>query len=558
MNLSGDNSFRLQEVSPNGGVIDFGIALGGVDMFCLTISGKDNLISIGLDLEFGADLFIYDINTYQQVKQYSGVGNGNEPNSFQCFRGIYSIYTHYGGDIDFGKIGDGSLIGIPSNQTIEACAGALTTLTGNITGGVGPLTYSWLPVTGLNNTNTNTVHFTAVSNISYTLTVTDGINIAKDTFNVIVQNPIPAANITSQFPTFCDTMQLYSNNGVIGDWYQFLPGNPPNNQWQLIATDTVVTIYAAGTYSYATSNACNSVADTIVIPGTLTVTANASSDSICAGQAVTLYGSGALNYTWTGAVVNNVPFSPIITQTYIVTGTDANGCTNTSYITITINSTSDTTNTSICAAQTPYMWNAQSLDSTGTYTANFTNIYGCDSTEVLNLTVSPCIVCVPDFTINYSPFYNALTESQSWITTYGTVLILAGTSVKLDANANSFVSLNPGFKAEHGSVFVAKAYNGCTAGAPQLPNAKIFNGETYLSTTADEIVLYPNPTSGMIHIQHDEKLTGIQIFDMVGKLVINQKCNGETETNIDLSNLPNGVYHVKAVGCHSIKVVKNN
>ncbi|MBK9300753.1 MAG: T9SS type A sorting domain-containing protein [Bacteroidetes bacterium] len=62
----------------------------------------------------------------------------------------------------------------------------------------------------------------------------------------------------------------------------------------------------------------------------------------------------------------------------------------------------------------------------------------------------------------------------------------------------------------------------------------------------------------MIHIQHDEKLSGIQIFDMLGKLVINQKCHGETETNIDLSHLPNGVYHVKAAGYQSVKVVKND
>lgn len=76
--------------------------------------------------------------------------------------------------------------------------------------------------------------------------------------------------------------------------------------------------------------------------------------------------------------------------------------------------------------------------------------------------------------------------------------------------------------------------------------------------SANEILLYPNPTTGMIHIQHDEKLKNIQIFDMVGKLVINQVCEGEPETHIDLSNWPNGVYHIKAVGYNSIKVVKNN
>jgi hypothetical protein len=116
--------------------------------------------------------------------------------------------------------------------------------------------------------------------------------------------------------------------------------------------------------------------------------------------------------------------------------------------------------------------------------------------------------------------------------------------------------MNPGFKADSGSVFVAQAYNGCTAGAPQLPNAKIFSGESF--TPKDEIILYPNPTNGMVHIQHVTQLENIMVFDMVGKLLINQICEGETETNIDLSNLPNGVYHVKAVGYNSIKVVKND
>jgi hypothetical protein len=164
-------------------------------------------------------------------------------------------------------------------------------------------------------------------------------------------------------------------------------------------------------------------------------------------------------------------------------------------------------------------------------------------------------VCVPFLTINTSPFYTAFTESQSWVLTSGTVLVAGGSHVVLDADSNSYVQLNPGFKADSGAVLIAQAYNGCTAGAPQLPNAKIFNGE---ALAISGIVLYPNPTSGMIHIKHDEKLTDIQIFDMVGKLVINQKCNGETETNIDLSNLPNGVYHVKAAGYQSMKVLKTD
>ncbi len=169
----------------------------------------------------------------------------------------------------------------------------------------------------------------------------------------------------------------------------------------------------------------------------------------------------------------------------------------------------------------------------------------------------PQSFCGSDIIISNSPYNVYLTESKTWIITSGTVLIPVGTYVKLDADANQYVALNPGFNAEYGSVFVAQAYNGCTVGAPLLPQfEKVFNGE--ISAAADEIVLYPNPTTGLIHIKHDEKLSGIQIFDMMGKLAIDQKCAGETETNIDLSYLPNGVYHVKAAGYNAVKVVKNN
>ena len=202
-----------------------------------------------------------------------------------------------------------------------------------------------------------------------------------------------------------------------------------------------------------------------------------------------------------------------------------------------------------------YTLNGQTYTSSGVYNQFYTNENGCDSTVILHLNITSCPPCIPDIIITDSLFYTDITESQTWIITSGTVIIPFGSKAKLDAYPDNYIQLNPGFKAEAGSIFVAQAYNGCYAGQPQLPNAKIFTGEVGM---ANEIVLYPNPTTGMIYIRHNEKLTGIQIFDMVGKLVINQKCNGETETNIDLSNLPNGVYHVKAAGYHSIKIIKNN
>jgi hypothetical protein len=231
------------------------------------------------------------------------------------------------------------------------------------------------------------------------------------------------------------------------------------------------------------------------------------------------------------------------------------GCQVTTTLNLIINQT-DTTHYWQQSCIASYTLNGQTYTSTGVYQQAFTDQLGCDSAVILHLTITSCPPCIPDIVIADSLFYTDITESQTWIITSGTVLIPAGTKAKLDAFPDDYIILNPGFKAEAGSVFVAQPYNGCYAGQPQLPAERTDDNSNFIAV--DEIVLYPNPTSGLIHIKHDEKLTGIQIFDMVGKLVINQKCTGETETNIDLGNLPNGVYHVKALGYTSIKVVKNN
>jgi len=66
-------------------------------------------------------------------------------------------------------------------------------------------------------------------------------------------------------------------------------------------------------------------------------TVNAGADqSICIGDGITLSGSGAQSYTWNNGVTNGVSFVPGSTQTYTVTGTDANGCTNTDQVTVII------------------------------------------------------------------------------------------------------------------------------------------------------------------------------------------------------------------------------
>ena len=59
--------------------------------------------------------------------------------------------------------------------------------------------------------------------------------------------------------------------------------------------------------------------------------------TIGAGTSVTLAGTGAVNYIWSGGVTNGVAFTPTITATYTVTGIDANTCSNKDTAKVTVN-----------------------------------------------------------------------------------------------------------------------------------------------------------------------------------------------------------------------------
>jgi gliding motility-associated-like protein len=150
------------------------------------------------------------------------------------------------------------------------------------------------------------------------------------------------------------------------------------------------------------------------------VVANASPTSVCIGGNLTLSGSGATTYTWTGGVSNGVSFAPASTASYTVTGTDAIGCSNTSSISVpvnplpTVNASAIPGNT-ICigdqctlngsGAQT-YTWTAPVVNNTpfspaatATYTVTGTDANNCSNTSTIQIVVNP----LPILNVNSTP-----------------------------------------------------------------------------------------------------------------------------------------------------------
>ncbi len=139
-----------------------------------------------------------------------------------------------------------------------------------------------------------------------------------------------------------------------------------------------------------------------------TVNAGADVDT-CEGSTVVLSGSGATSYSWTGGVTDGVGFVPPTgLNTYTVTGTDVNGCTNTDDVTVNVNAapTVDAgTDQSYCAGESVtlsgtgasfYAWSGGVTDGdpfpaaaigTTTYFVTGTDVNGCSNMDSVDITV---------------------------------------------------------------------------------------------------------------------------------------------------------------------------
>jgi gliding motility-associated-like protein len=210
----------------------------------------------------------------------------------------------------------------------------------------GGYSYAWAPAAGLSNVNSANPIATPNSTTTYTVTVTEnGSCTAPQTSALTVTvNPLPTASITGtvelcqgeQSPTLTLTAASgtapyiihYELNGTVQ------PDIVTTNSSTLSAQTVNPGVYTYTILSVEDANQCsqnqNSSA-TVTVNGLPFV--NAGPDQVlcepngATPSEVTLNASGAVSYTWNNSAQNGVPFTPPVGQTtYIVTGTDANGC----------------------------------------------------------------------------------------------------------------------------------------------------------------------------------------------------------------------------------------
>jgi gliding motility-associated-like protein len=280
-------------------------------------------------------------------------------------------------------------------------------------GGSPAYTYTW---------NTTPVQTTPTASMitagTYSVTITD-INGCTTVLEAIVPN---TPGITTSTTT-TDVKCFGGNDGTataIG-----AGGDPPYTYvWSNAQNASTVSGLTAGTYTVVVtdSKGCATVG-VVTINQPAQVMLRAFDKSICPLSSAVIHatatgGTGLITYAWEpgGLTGDSVSVSPISTTTYTVTGTDANGCSGKTTVTVTVNSipviyvADDTicfgTSTMLTAADIyKYVWSPPTglntttnntvianPSSTTTYTVVGTDTNGCTGSTTVTVSVIPAPV----------------------------------------------------------------------------------------------------------------------------------------------------------------------
>lgn len=300
------------------------------------------------------------------------------------------------------------------------CLGTSTQLSANAGGGSGTYTYTWASSpAGFSSSLANPVVSPATTT-TYYVTVNDGASDVTSSI-VVTVNATPSVTISSNSPV-CEgkDIELTSAGGSTFSW------SGPNGFISNSPTPTVTpaTVADGGTYTVTVTNdlGCTSTATVDVTVNASPVTTSSSNSPVCEGNDINLFVTGGNSWIWTGPnSYSSFLQNPVITGatisdsgTYTCIISDANSCTSTENVSVTVNAglvTTTTSNSPVCeggdiqldaTGGLNYNWtgpnsfsssSASTLISgastimSGTYYVTISDASGCSNTDSVTVTV---------------------------------------------------------------------------------------------------------------------------------------------------------------------------
>ena len=384
------------------------------------------------------------------------------------------------------------------SPSASVCPNNTVTLTGSP---AATYTYTW------SNGVIDGAVFTPALTQTYTLTGTD-VNGCKSTFNQdITIYSTTTISVTS--PSVCvgGTATLTASGATTYTWSATTSGGNAN-------VTTAIPTVSPQTYTVigTDGNGClSTVATSAVITNALpviSISSNPANATICAGDNITLSGNGATTYAWTGGVIDGTAFPPAASpqiQTFTVTGTDGNGCSNMAVQTITVNPlpTVMVNSPSVClglstsltavGAQT-YTWSNTVTGATinvspttyQSYTVVGTDVNGCNNVAISNVTVNQ----LPTISVASNPTGLAICSGASATLTASSTSTLSVTFDWDNAGTNvNPIVVSPTIQTPY--TVVGTDINNCqstpltvTVNINPLPTAQTITGNTFVCVGA--------------------------------------------------------------------------
>ncbi len=300
---------------------------------------------------------------------------------------------------------------------------------------------------------------------------TIGNNLFIDNINIdgtaIPAPPIP--NFTSNTNIICEGGSITFDDlsvSNITDWSWSFPGANPSSS---IDPNPTVSYPNSGTFDVELTVTNSFGTETLLLTNYVTVntapvtSVTSSTTDICEGGSVQLSASGASTYLWNNGLGSGAvkTVSPLVTTTYLVTGSNGTGCNSDASITINVlpNPTviATASQTSICSGESvqltgngavTYTWDnglgsgsSQLVSPTATtiYSVIGTNDFNCSNSATVTVTVNE----VPSLAVNASS--TSICEGQSTtISANGADNYLWSPASDLSSTVSSVVTANPG------------------------------------------------------------------------------------------------------------------
>jgi hypothetical protein len=189
----------------------------------------------------------------------------------------------------------------------------------------GTTSYTWSLPSGWSGTSTsNTISTTSGSSGNITVAASNACGTSSVQTLSVTVNPLPTITVNSG--SICSGSSFTISLGGAST-YTIQGGSA-------VVSPTANTSYSVtGTSSAGCTSSALAISNVTVNP-LPTISVSSSTNQLCIGSAATLSATGASSYTWNpSGTGSSIVISPTVNTTYTITGTDANGCQNTTTIT---------------------------------------------------------------------------------------------------------------------------------------------------------------------------------------------------------------------------------